>query len=225
MSLVTGVTLVTILYILANFVYLNALPLRGIQGGAGVFERGIQFATNDRLGTASMFGLFGSLAAFLMAVFVAISTFGCNNGLILSGARVYYAMAKDNLFFKSAGTLNKNSVPAVGLKVQAIWASLLCLSGTYSNLLDYVVFAVLIFYVLTIACIFMLRRKKPDTERPYKTFGYPVIPILYMAAASLVMLVLLIYKPNYTWPGLIIVVCGIPVYFLWQAWGKKSLEK
>lgn len=221
LSLVTGVTLVTILYMLANLAYLNALPLRGIADGAGVFEKGIQFAVNDRLGTAAMYGLFGSLAALLMAAFVVISTFGCNNGLILSGARVYYAMAKDNLFFKKAGTLNKYAVPAAGLKVQALWASLLCLSGTYSNLLDYVVFAVLIFYVLTIAGIFVLRRKQPDVERPYKTFGYPFIPVIYMAAASLVMFVLLIYKPNYTWPGLIIVIMGIPVYYIWKRWGDK----
>jgi len=222
LSLVTGVTLVTVLYILANFVYLNALPLRGITEGTGVFERGIQYAVNDRLGSASMFGLFGSMAALLMAAFVVVSTFGCNNGLILSGARVYYAMAKDSLFFKSAGTLNKNSVPAAGLKVQAVWASLLCLSGTYSNLLDYVVFAVLIFYVLTIAGIFLLRRKLPDAERPYKTFGYPIVPLIYIAAALLVMFVLLIYKPNYTWPGLIIVILGVPVYYIWKRWGNKS---
>jgi APA family basic amino acid/polyamine antiporter len=210
------------LYILANFVYLNALPLRGIADGTGVFEKGIQYAVNDRLGSASMFGLFGSMAALLMAAFVVVSTFGCNNGLILSGARVYYAMAKDNLFFKSAGTLNKNAVPAAGLKVQAVWASLLCLSGTYSNLLDYVVFAVLIFYVLTIAGIFVLRRKLPNVERPYKTFGYPIVPIIYMAAASLVMFVLLFYKPNYTWPGLIIVILGVPVYYFWKRWGQKG---
>ena len=165
-----------------------------------------------------MYGLFGSMAAMLMAVFVVISTFGCNNGLILSGARVYYAMAKDELFFKSAGKLNRFAVPAAGLKVQAVWASLLCLSGTYSNLLDYVVFAVLIFYVLTIAGIFVLRRKMPGAERPYKTFGYPLVPVLYMVAASLIMIVLLIYKPNYTWPGLIIVILGVPVYFAWQKW-------
>ncbi len=219
LSLVAGVTLVTILYMLANMAYLNALPLRGVADGAGVFERGMQYAVNDRLGSAAMYGLFGSLAAMLMAAFVVISTFGCNNGLILSGARVYYAMAKDNLFFKKAGTLNKNAVPAAGLKVQALWASLLCLSGTYSNLLDYVVFAVLIFYVLTIAGIFVLRRKLPDAERPYKTFGYPIIPIIYMAAASLVMFVLLIYKPAYTWPGLIIVISGLPVYYIWRKWG------
>jgi APA family basic amino acid/polyamine antiporter len=222
LSLVTGVALVTVLYILANFAYLNALPLRGTPGVAGVFESGIQHAANDRLGTASMYGLFGSMAALLMAAFVVISTFGCNNGLILSGARVYYAMAKDNLFFKSAGKLNKNSVPAAGLKVQALWASLLCLSGTYSNLLDYVVFAVLIFYVLTIAGIFVLRRKLPDVERPYKTFGYPVVPVLYIAAASLIMFVLLVYKPEYTWPGLVIVLIGFPVYYIWQKWGHKE---
>jgi len=222
LSLVAGVTLVTVLYILANFVYLNALPLRGSPDGVGVFEKGIQYAANDRLGSASMFGLFGSLAALLMAGFVVISTFGCNNGLILSGARVYYAMAKDNLFFKSAGTLNKNAVPATGLKVQAVWASLLCLSGTYSNLLDYVVFAVLIFYVLTIAGIFVLRRKQPDVERPYKTFGYPIVPAIYIVAASLVMFVLLIYKPNYTWPGLIIVLLGLPVFYIWKRFGVKN---
>lgn len=222
LSLVTGVTLVTILYILANYVYLNALPMRGSPEGTTVFERGIQFAVNDRLGTASMYGLFGALTSMLMAAFVVISTFGCNNGLILSGARVYYAMAKDNLFFKSAGKLNQNAVPAAGLKVQAAWASLLCLSGTYSNLLDYVVFAVLIFYVLTIAGIFVLRRKLPGAERPYKTFGYPVVPVIYMAAASLVMFVLLIYKPTYTWPGLIIVIMGVPVYYIWKRWGRNG---
>jgi APA family basic amino acid/polyamine antiporter len=221
LSLVAGVALVTVLYILANLVYLNALPLRGSAEGAGVFEQGIQHAVNDRLGSASMYGLFGSTAALLMAAFVVVSTFGCNNGLILSGARVYYAMAKDDLFFKSAGKLNKNSVPGAGLKFQAAWASLLCLSGTYSNLLDYVVFAVLIFYVLTIAGIFVLRRKRPDAERPYKTFGYPVIPILYMGAACLIMFVLLIYRWEYSGAGLAIVILGFPVYYIWQRWGRE----
>jgi len=216
LSLVAGVSLVTLLYILTNLVYLNSLPLRGLVNGESVFARGIQFATNDRLGTASMFGLFGSLAALLMSIFVVVSTFGCNNGLILSGARVYYAMAKDKLFFQKAAVLNKNSVPANGLKVQAVWASLLCLSGTYSDLLDYVVFAVLIFYVLTIAGVFVLRHKRPNAERPYKTLGYPVTPVIYILAACLVMIVLLLYKPNFTWPGLIIVVSGIPVYFIWK---------
>jgi basic amino acid/polyamine antiporter, APA family len=222
LSLVSGVAIVTVLYILANLVYLNALPLRGIPDGAGVAERGIQYATNDRLGTASMSGLFGATAALLMAVFVVISTFGCNNGLILSGARVYYAMAKDKLFFQSAGTLNQNQVPARGLAFQAIWASLLCLSGTYSDLLDYVVIAVLIFYVLTIAGIFVLRKKRPDAERPYKTFGYPLIPALYILAASVMIIILLVYKPDTTWPGLGIVIAGAPVYFIWQSVNRKK---
>ncbi|MFN8134020.1 MAG: amino acid permease [Bacteroidales bacterium] len=182
-----------------------------------MFEKGIQFAVNDRLGSASMYGLFGSMAAMMMAAFVVISTFGCNNGLILSGARVYYAMAKDDLFFKSAGKLNRFAVPAAGLKYRQY--GLRCFACQEpTELLDYVVFAVLIFYVLTIAGIFVLRRKMPDAERPYKTFGYPLVPVLYMAAASLVMFVLLIYKPDYTWPGLIIVILGVPVYFIWQKW-------
>jgi len=151
-----------------------------------------------------------------MAVLVMISTFGCNNGLILSGARVYYAMAQDGLFFKKSGQLNKYGVPAVSLWVQCFWASLLCLSGTYSNLLDYVVFAVLIFYVLTIIAVFILRRRQPDTERPYKAFGYPVLPAIYIALALVIMILLLIYKPEYTWPGLIIVCMGFPVYYFWK---------
>jgi basic amino acid/polyamine antiporter, APA family len=216
-SLAFGVCLVIALYILANLVYLNALPLRGTQNGATVFERGIQFATQDRLGSASMFGLFGEMAAVFMAAFVVFSTFGCNNGLILSGSRVYYAMANDGLFFKKVGKLNANGVPGNGLIVQGIWASALCLSGSYSNLLDYVVFAVLLFYVLTIAGIFVLRFKKPDAERPYKAKGYPVIPALYILTALLIMIILLIYKPLYTWPGLLIVVIGIPVYFIWKS--------
>jgi len=181
-----------------------------------VLDRGIQYALNDRLATAAVYDVFGVYAASVMALFIMISTFGCNNGLILSGARVYYAMAKDGLFFKEAGTLNAKAVPSVGLILQAVWASLLCLSGTYSQLLDYVVFAVLIFYVLTIAGIFVLRKKMPDAERPYKAFGYPVVPALYIILATLIMLILLVYKSDYTWPGLIIVLLGIPVYFLWN---------
>jgi APA family basic amino acid/polyamine antiporter len=214
LSLLIGTGTVMILYFLSNLVYIQALPLRGSADGASVFERGIQFAANDRLGTASMFGLFGEYAVIIMAIFIVISTFGCNNGLILSGARVYYAMAHNGLFFKKAGVLNSKSVPAFGLITQSIWASLLCLSGTYSNLLDYVVFAVLIFYVMTIVGIFILRVKKPEAERPYKAFGYPVIPAIYVLMATFIMVILLIYKPMYTWPGLIIVLIGIPVYFL-----------
>jgi basic amino acid/polyamine antiporter, APA family len=216
LSLFIGTLAVTIIYILINFVYLQALPLRGDPHATTVFERGIQFATNDRLGTATIYSLFGESAAVLMAIFIIISTFGCNNGIILSGARVYYAMAKDNLFFKQVGLLNKNGVPAKGLYVQAIWASLLCLSGTYGQLLDYVVFAVLIFYALTIGGLFILRIRKPDAERPYKAFGYPVVPAVYILLAVFIMIILLIYKPDYTWPGLIIVLAGIPVYYIWK---------
>ena len=214
LSLLIGTATVMILYFLTNLVYIQALPLRGSADGITVFERGMQFATNDRLGTASMFGLFGEYAETIMAIFIVISTFGCNNGLILSGARVYYAMANNGLFFRKAGVLNSRSVPAFGLISQSVWASLLCLSGTYGNLLDYVVFAVLIFYVMTILGIFILRVKQPDADRPYKAFGYPVIPAIYVLAALFIMVILLIYKPMYTWPGLIIVLIGIPVYFL-----------
>jgi basic amino acid/polyamine antiporter, APA family len=222
LSLFIGTLAVTIIYILINFVYLQALPLRGDPHATTVFERGIQFATNDRLGTATIYSLFGESAAVLMAIFIIISTFGCNNGIILSGARVYYAMAQDNLFFKQVGKLNKNGVPGTGLYVQAIWASLLCLSGTYGQLLDYVVFAVLIFYVLTIGGLFILRIRKPDAERPYKAFGYPVVPAVYILLAVFIMIILLIYKPTYTWPGLIIVVTGIPVYYIWKRFSTKT---
>jgi APA family basic amino acid/polyamine antiporter len=216
LSLFLGTSIVTILYLLANVVYLTALPLRGIQGGSSVMEQGMQFAVSDRLGTATISGIFGSYAYLIMAGFIVISTFGCNNGLILSGARVYFAMAEDGLFFKKIGMLNNKGVPATGLIVQCTWASLLCLSGTYGQLLDYVVFAVLIFYVLTIAGIFILRRKKPELERPYKAFGFPLIPGIYILLATLIMGILLVYKQDYTWPGLIIVLLGIPVYFLWS---------
>jgi APA family basic amino acid/polyamine antiporter len=151
-----------------------------------------------------------------MAVLIMISTFGCNNGIILAGARVYYAMARDGVFFRGAGVLNAKAVPAAALVVQGIWASLLCLSGTYGQLLDYVVFAVLIFYILTVIGIFILRRKRPDAERPYKAIGYPVIPALYVLCASAIAVDLLVLKPAYTWPGMIIVLLGIPVYFIWR---------
>jgi APA family basic amino acid/polyamine antiporter len=147
-------------------------------------------------------------------VMIMISTFGCNNGLILAGARVYYAMAKDGLFFKSAGTLNKKSVPGAALVVQCIWTCLLCLSGTYGDLLDYVVFVVLLFYILTVIGIFILRKKQPNAERPYKAFGYPVLPAIYILMAISFCLLLIVFKPAFTWPGLIIVLIGIPIYYL-----------
>lgn len=222
LSLFIGTVVVTIIYLLANLVYINVLPLRGDPNGADVIHRGIQFATNDRVATAAMSVIFGEAAAMIMAVFIMISTFGCNNGLILAGARVYYAMSNDKLFFKKVGTLNANGVPSYALVIQGIWASLLCLSGTYSNLLDYVIFSVLIFYVMTIIGIFILRKRRPDAERPYKAIGYPVVPIFYIIAATIIMIILLIYKPNYTWPGLIIVLLGIPVYYIWNRINRKG---
>jgi APA family basic amino acid/polyamine antiporter len=216
LSLVLGTGIVTILYIAANFSYLFILPLKGSPQGLTAFERGIQFATSDRVATGAISVFMGDSAAVIMAVLIMISTFGCNNGLILAGARVTYAMAKDNLFFKKSGELNEHGVPGMALFFQAIWASLLCLSGTYSDLLDYVVFAVLVFYILTIAGIFKLRKTKPDAERPYKTFGYPFLPIFYILLAAFICIILLIYKPQYTWPGVGIVLLGIPVYFIWN---------
>lgn len=216
LSLFFGTLIVNIIYILVNIVYLKLLPLRGSVEGITAMERGMQFASADRVGTASMNVVLGDYSAIIMAVFIIISTFGCNNGLILAGARVYYAMAKDKVFFKSASELNKHGVPSKSLTFQAIWASLLCLSGTYSDLLDYVVFAVLLFYVLTIYGIFILRKKMPDIDRPYKAFGYPIVPAVYIVMALAIMIILFIYKPDYTWPGLLIVLLGFPVYFFWK---------
>ncbi|MFZ4399991.1 MAG: APC family permease [Bacteroidales bacterium] len=214
LSLFWGVLIVTFIYILANLVYISILPLQGNPQATDVVGKGIQFATSDRVGVAAATRIFGSSAAFVMAILIMISTFGCNNGLVLSGARVYYAMAKDGLFFKRVADLNKFSVPGIALIIQCIWASALCLSGKYNDLLDYVVFAVLLFYILTIFGLFILRKKKPNADRPYKAFGYPVLPALYIFLALALCIDLLIYKPNYTWPGIIIVIIGIPVYFL-----------
>jgi APA family basic amino acid/polyamine antiporter len=188
----------------------------GTPGAPDVIGRGIQFAAADRVATATATMIFGDTAAIIMAVLIMVSTFGCNNGLILAGARVYYAMARDGVFFRGAGVLNERAVPATALIVQGIWASLLCLSGTYSDLLDYVVFAVLIFYILTVIGIFILRKKQPNAERPYKAFGFPIIPALYVLCASAISVDLLIFKPTYTWPGMVIVLLGIPVYFIWR---------
>jgi APA family basic amino acid/polyamine antiporter len=159
----------------------------------------------------------------IMAIAIMVSTFGCANGLILSGGRVYYAMAKDNLFFRKAGELDpKTHAPVFSMGVQCIWAVLLCLSGTYGDLLDYVIFAVMLFYILTIAGLFVLRRTRPDMDRPYKAIGYPVLPAAYMMAAALIEVFLLIYKPSYTWPGLGIVLLGVPVYFVWRSFARAS---
>jgi APA family basic amino acid/polyamine antiporter len=221
LSLFWGVLIVTIIYILTNICYLLLLPLYGDPSSADVIGRGIQFASSDRVGVAAAYRIFGESSAIIMALLIMVSTFGCNNGLILSGARVYHTMANDGLFFKQAGKMNKYAVPGIALIFQAIWASLLCLSGRYGDLLDYVVFAVLVFYILTIVGLFRLRKKRPDMERPYKAFGYPVLPAIYIAAALFICIDLIIMKPNFTWPGIIIVLLGIPVFF--YANKKKSL--
>lgn len=218
MSMIIGTLTVAILYFLVNYTYLKILPLRGTPEDLSVLGRGIQFAEEDRVATAAMYQVLGRAAETLMAVVLVVSTFGCNNGLILSGARVYYAMAKDNLFFKPAAYLNTKGVPGIGLTIQAIWCSVLCLSGTYSQLLLYVVFAVLLFNILLITALFVFRIKMPDAERPYKAFGYPFIPVIFILLCAFIMFVLLIYKPEYTWRGLIVAVAGIPVYYIWKKW-------
>jgi len=217
LSLALGTGTVIALYVAVNFIYLSVLPLHGDPNGATVLARGIQYATDERVGTAAMFQMFGQTGAALMAVAILLSTFGCNNGLILAGARVYYAMAKDGLFFRPASKIHpKYKTPAIALVIQAIWTCLLCLSGTYGQLLDYIIFAVLVFYILTIVGLFVLRRTRPAAERPYRAWGYPVLPAIYIGIALFIDIVLLRYKPQYTWPGLIIVLLGIPVYFLWS---------
>ena len=220
LSLALGTFLVIGLYLLANVAYLAALPFTAIQN-----------APSDRVASETANVIFPGIGATIMAVAIMVSTFGCNNGLILAGARAYYAMARDGLFFRRVGELNKHHVPAWGLLIQGIWAGVLVLPRTvktdaagavtgygnlYGNLLDYVISAALIFYILTILGIFVLRRKRPDAERPYKAFGYPIIPALYIVGASVILIVLFIYQTATTWPGLLIVLAGVPIYFLWR---------
>jgi APA family basic amino acid/polyamine antiporter len=217
MALAMGTGVVILLYILVNVIYLSVLPLNGDPNGATVLARGMKYATADRVGTAALQQMFGASGGGLMSIAILVSTFGCCNGLILAGARVYYAMAKDGLFFKATGAVHpKYHTPRNALFVQGIWTCILCLSGTYGQLLDYIIFAVLVFYILTIAGLFVLRRTRPDAERPYRAFGYPVLPALYIVLALFIDVVLLLYKPQYTWPGLIIVLLGIPVYLVWS---------
>ena len=214
LALAFGTGVVILLYVTANFAYLSQLPVHGYADGATVFTRGISHATGDRVASAAMQIVWGSAGASIIALLVMISTFGCANGLILTGARVIYAMAHDRVFFPGAGRLNAASVPAFALIIQGLWASVLTLSGTYSELLDYVIFAQLLFYVVTVAAVFVLRIKRPDVARTYRAFGYPWIPIAYILAAGAMMIDLLIVKPTYTWPGLLIVLTGVPVYAL-----------
>ena len=216
-ALAIGTGLVSLLYILSNVAYLNILPFYGDPNGTDVLARGLQYAAQDRVGTAAIEVALGAGAAAIMAVAILLSTFGCNNGLILSGPRVYYAMARDGLFFDRAGRLHEvYRTPVFGLIAQAIWASVLCISGTYGQLLDYVIFAALVFYFLTTLALFRLRRRRPDLPRPVKAFGYPLLPALYLVAVAALMVILLLYRPLYTWPGLIIVALGIPVYAIWR---------
>ena len=221
LSLFFGTLIVTVLYVLANVAYLMLLPVMGTPGGTDVLHRGIMFATDDRVATAAIATVFGSAAVIIMAILIMISTFGCNNGLILSGARLYYAMAKDKVFFQKAGTLNKNNVPGFALIIQGVWASILCLSGTYGDLLDYCTFSSLLFYMVTIIGLFILRFTRPNAERPYKAFGYPVLPALYILIAGAICVDLLIYKPDTCGRGLVIVLIGLPVFYLWK-WANRD---
>jgi APA family basic amino acid/polyamine antiporter len=226
LSLAFGTLLVIGLYLLANVAYLATLPFASIQN-----------APSDRVASETANVIFPGAGATIMAVAIMVSTFGCNNGLILAGARAYYAMARDGLFFRRVGELNKNHVPAWGLIIQGIWAGVLVLPRTvktngagdvvgygnlYGNLLDYVISAALIFYILTIAGLFLLRWKCPDAERPYKAFGYPIVPILYIIGAATILFVLFAYQTATTWPGLLIVISGVPIYFFWKLARKKS---
>jgi APA family basic amino acid/polyamine antiporter len=212
-SLFLGTLLVTIIYILANIAYLSLLPMNGSPVSETAIGKGIMFASQDRVGAAAANVILGNIGVFVMAGLIMISTFGCNSGMILSGGRLFYAMAKEKLFFKKAANLNKNSVPAEALWYQCIWASVLCLSGKYSDLLTYATFASLLFYMITIYGIFILRKKEPNAERPYKAFGYPIIPAVYIFLTALICVALLIYDTKNTGMGLLIVLLGIPVYY------------
>lgn len=202
-ALFLGTLLVTIVYVSANLMYIAVLPLHEVA-----------FAGNDRVAVDAAIQIFGTGGSMIIAVMIMVSTFGCNNGLILSGARVYYTMAQDGLFFKKAGELNTFGVPERGLWIQCLWASLLCLSGRYGDLLTMVIFGVLIFYVITIAGIFVLRVKRPELPRPYKAFGYPVLPSLYIIVAAALALLLLVFERSYALSGLVIIIIGFPLYYI-----------
>jgi APA family basic amino acid/polyamine antiporter len=222
LSLVLGTGFVLTVYLLVSLAYIVVLPLHGDPNGATVMTRGVQYAAEDRVATAVLDQILHSDGARLMALAILISTFGCANGMTLAGARVYYAMSQDGLFFKSVGKLHPcYKTPVAGLLVQAAWTIVLCISGSYGQLLDYIVFAVLLFYILTIVGLFVLRFKRPHAQRPYKALGYPVLPALYIVLAAWICIALLRYKPQYTWPGLVLVLLGIPVYLFW-AWRRRE---
>jgi len=226
LSLILGTGFVLTVYFLASLSYLLVLPMHGDPHGTTVLARGIQYAAEDRVGTAALEQIFSSGGAWLMAGAILISTFGCANGMTLAGARVYYAMSQDGLFFKSVGKLHpRYKTPVAALLVQAAWTTVLCVSGSYGQLLDYIIFAVLVFYILTIVGLFVLRVKRPEAPRPYKALGYPVLPAAYILLASWICVVLLRYKPQYTWPGLALVLLGIPVYLFWSKANQKTLNE
>ncbi len=225
-ALALGTGIVILLYLLTNVAYLFELPANsgqvspvGLSAGTlnqRVFLLGIAHAPHDRVAAAAMEMVWGRAAGTITAVLVMVSAFGCANGLILTGARVLYAMASDGVFFASAGKLNRASVPATALVMQGVWAAILTLSGTYSELLDYVIFAQLLFYVLAVGAVFVMRVRSPDAPRPYRAWGYPWLPTVYIAAAVVLMADLLVVKPRYTWPGLLIVASGVPIYALFR---------
>lgn len=216
LGLFFGVCIVTLIYVLANVAYLCLLPIEGNVGSGSVIGQGIMFAQKDRVGTAALFVVFGDVAKYLMAALIMVSTFGCNNGLILAGSRLFQSMAKDGLLFKSTTKLNKFNVPSNALILQGIWACVLCLSGSYGDLLDYCTFSSLIFYIITITGLFVLRKTMPDADRPYKAFGYPVIPALYIILTSLICIDLLVCKTFNCGMGLLIIALGVPVYFMFK---------
>jgi basic amino acid/polyamine antiporter, APA family len=217
-GLALGTLLVTSLYLILNFVYITILPLKGDPNAADVLGRGIQFATEDRVAAAAATVIGGNSFAIIVAILIMISTFGCNNGIILAGSRIYYTMAKDKLFFKSFGKLNQAGVPQNALWWQGIWASFLCLTGKYGDLLDFLMGVVILFYAMTIYGIFILRKKQPDTPRPVKAPFYPFLPALYVVLSVSLVLILMKEKPQFTYPGLGIVALGIPIYY----WFKKQ---
>lgn len=216
-SLILGTTIVTVLYILANIAYLALLPLKGDPNGADVISKGMQFAEMGRVGTAAATVIFGKVATIMMAVLIMISTFGCNNGLVLMGARLYYAMSKDGLFFKKAGALNKHNVPAFAIWIQCLWGGLLCFSGTYKDLITYATFASMIFYIVTISGVFILRKREPDAPRPYKALGYPLLPAFYILSALAICVVLVFMQARNSVGALVVIAIGIPVYFISKA--------
>ncbi len=222
LALAFGTALVILLYVLTNLAYLFELPAAGVAGASDVFSRGIAHAASDRVASAAMEMVWGAAGASLTAILVMISAFGCANGLILTGARVIYAMAEDGVFFSAASRLNTASVPAFALGIQGAWAAVLAISGTYSDLLDYVIFAQLFFYVLTVGAVFLLRRTRPEIARPYRAWGYPLVPAAYIVAAVVLMIDLLVMKPRFTWPGVLIVLSGVPIYLL--ATRKRSIQ-